>query len=73
MAIPSEMLEVPDDNLLPIVLDDMGCDGSESNLLKCLPFHNCGPKEVAGVQCLLKGTYVNRILVVVVGNKIVPK
>jgi hypothetical protein len=39
-------------------LDDVGCNGSESNLLNCLPQHNCGMNrgtENAGVQCLRKG------------------
>jgi deleted-in-malignant-brain-tumors protein 1 len=41
-------------------LDDVGCNGSESNLLDCLPHHNCGVEslsntENAGVQCLRKG------------------
>ena len=40
-------------------LDDVGCNGSESNLLDCLPQHNCGMRgpgfENAGVQCLRKG------------------
>ena len=41
-------------------LDDVGCNGSESNLLNCLPQHNCGTGsdkliENAGVQCLRKG------------------
>ena len=40
-------------------LDDVGCNGSESNLLDCLPHHNCGTgtdkdAENAGVQCLRK-------------------
>ena len=36
----------------------MGCNGSENNLLDCLPQHNCGMDrgaENAGVQCLRKG------------------
>ena len=35
--------EFQDDNLksFPIFLDDLGCTGSESNLLECLPNHNC--------------------------------
>ena len=40
-------------------LDDVGCNGSESNLLDCLPQHNCGMnrgRDNAGVQCLRKGT-----------------
>ena len=40
-------------------LDDVGCNGSESNLLDCLPQHNCimsRGAENAGVQCLRKGT-----------------
>ena len=39
-------------------LDDVGCNGSESNLLDCLPQHNCGMdrgRENAGVQCLRRG------------------
>ena len=53
-------------------LDDVGCSGSESNLLDCLPVHNCGQDrgtENAGVQCLRKGMNdqiyiaVNRIIV----------
>jgi hypothetical protein len=44
----------------PYLLDDVGCSGSESNLLNCLPDHNCisdavGLLEDAGVQCLRKG------------------
>ena len=41
-------------------LDDVGCNGSESNLLDCLPQHNCVTKnddENAGVQCLRKGIW----------------
>ena len=42
---------------LPFVLDDLGCGGFESNLLQCLPHHNCGSSkdESAGVRCLRKG------------------
>ena len=40
-------------------LDDMGCSGSESNLLHCLPDSNCDQErrgtENAGVQCLREG------------------
>ena len=40
-------------------LDDVGCNGSESNLLDCLPHSNCDPErrgtENAGVQCLREG------------------
>ena len=47
--------------LLFFALDDVGCTGSESNLLDCLPQHNCGAGNVkgaenAGVQCLRRGT-----------------
>ena len=44
--------------LLFFALDDVGCNGSESNLLDCLPQHNCRMNrgtENAGVQCLRKG------------------
>ena len=42
---------------LPFILDDLGCNGSESNLLECLPKHNCALSinENAGVRCLRKG------------------
>ena len=50
---------VDDASVLPFFLDDMGCNGSESNLLECLPHHNCGTfargRENAGVQCSRKG------------------
>ena len=40
-------------------LDDVGCNGSESNLLHCFPQHNCAggqnSAEDAGVHCLRKG------------------
>ena len=42
-------------------LDDVGCNGSESNLLHCLPQHNCGQNrgaENAGVLCLRKGEHI---------------
>ena len=42
---------------LTFVLDDLGCTGSESNLLECLPEHNCksSADESAKVSCLRKG------------------
>ena len=47
------------DSMLPFVLDDLGCSGSEKNLLECLPTHNCGSSgnlnENAGVRCQRKG------------------
>ena len=48
---------------LPFVLDDLGCNGSESNLLECLPQHNCqsSADETAGVRCLRKGTFAANV------------
>ena len=42
---------------LPFLLDDVGCNGSENNILDCLPQHNCDLSyfENAGVQCLREG------------------
>lgn len=42
---------------LPFLLDDLGCNGFENNLLDCLPQHNCDTSlnENAGVKCLRKG------------------
>ena len=43
---------------LPFLLDDLGCTGSEIDLLYCVPEHNCGTHydiENAGVQCSRKG------------------
>ena len=44
---------------LPFVLDDLGCTGLESNLLECLPTHNCASgvngDAFAGVSCSRKG------------------
>ena len=57
------MQSVPDwygpSTLSFFALDDVGCNGSESYLLDCLPQHNCGMDrgaENAGVQCLRRGT-----------------
>ena len=45
---------------LDYVLGDLGCNGSEKNLLECLPRHNCGLSsgidEDAKVTCARKGT-----------------
>ena len=49
---------VQDSSALPFILDDVGCNGSENNLLDCLPEHNCDSVagiENAGVQCSRKG------------------
>ena len=45
------------ENELPFVLDDLGCTGSESNLLECLPQHNCvvSVDQYVGVSCSRKG------------------
>ena len=42
---------------IPFLLDNLGCNGSEYNLLECLPYHNCesASNENAGVSCLRKG------------------
>ena len=55
------------DNTLPFYLDDLGCSGTETNLLECLPEHNCGisadgSNEDAGVRCLRKGIIVCDLL-----------
>ena len=45
---------------LDFILDDVGCTGAESNILECLPDHNCGTTSIdenAGVRCLRKGTF----------------
>ena len=58
MAIAGSTNLFNDDSTLPFVLDDLGCSGSEGNLLDCLPHHNCGQSstnENAGVRCLRKG------------------
>ena len=51
-----------DSNAHPnFALDDVGCNGTESNLLHCLPQHNCGMNrdaENAAVHCLHKGKLV---------------
>jgi hypothetical protein len=44
-----------DSSTQSIFLDDVGCSGSEMNLLNCLPYHNCKIGENAGVKCLRKG------------------
>ena len=54
--------EFRDDSLgsVPFFLDDLGCTGSESNLLECLPEHNCGLStfEDAVVICSHGGTLI---------------
>lgn len=50
---------------LRIVLDDVGCNGTETSLLECLPQHNCKLTETAGVRCLLKGIHNVYYLVLV--------
>ena len=50
-------------------LDDVGCSGAESNLLDCLPYHNCGNRrgiQNAGVQCLRKGKCVISCIIIVI-------
>ena len=59
-------------NVYPnFALDNVGCNGTESSLLDCLPQHNCGLNnrgaENAGVQCLRKGEH---IVIVTANNKI---
>ena len=48
-------------SMLPFVLDDLGCNGTESTLLECLPQHNCNLQtditdESAAVSCSRKGS-----------------
>ena len=44
---------------LPFVLDDLGCTGSENNLLECLPQHNCvtSVPEFVEVSCTRQKRY----------------
>ena len=61
-VVMSELFGV---SALPFFLDDVGCSGSESNILDCLPQHNChintdGTQEAAGVQCLRKGRLISK-------------
>ena len=52
--------KVESESTLQFILDDLGCNGTENNLLECLPEHNCmqSPPEDAGVRCLRKGTVI---------------
>ena len=55
------MTNADDSSVHPFfALDDVGCNGTESNLLDCLPQHNCGQNrgaENAGVLCFRKGDH----------------
>ena len=57
MAFTGDDNEFNDNRMLPYVLDDLGCNGSETHLLECLPNHNCvlERNENAGVRCQRKG------------------
>ena len=49
------------DGALPFFLDDLDCNGSERNLLECLPRHNCEltdtmVDESVSVNCSRKGS-----------------
>ena len=65
-AVIDTKKSIPDWNspLSFFALDDVGCSGSENNLLDCLPQHNCGMRgtdiENAGVQCLRKGMHTQK-------------
>ena len=53
---------------LPIFLDDLGCNGTESNLLECLPHHNCySPEENAVIFCLHRGNLISQVKVLMHG------
>ena len=46
-----------------ILLDNVGCTGTESNLLQCsnngIKAHNCEHSEDAGVVCLPTGNHLS--------------
>ena len=49
---------------LPILLDDMNCNGSETSLTECagVHIHDCDHSEDAGVIC--EGAYVTNVFYV---------
>ncbi len=57
IAVEKSDMKFGNNAAFPFLLDDVGCNGLETNLLDCLPHHNCrdGVAENAGVQCLRKG------------------
>ena len=68
ISLEIQMSNTGGSNVYPnFALDDVGCNGTESNLLDCLPWHNCGlynrGAENAGVQCLRKGEHNNYYVV----------
>ena len=59
IAVIRSDLKLTTNATFPYLLDDVGCSGSETNLLYCPPQHNCRLSvEDAGVQCLRKGIFM---------------
>ena len=51
----------PGSERLPILLDELGCDGNETSVLECdhlkpLGSHDCRHSEDAGVFCVVPGS-----------------
>ena len=58
---------------LPILLDDMACNGSETSLTECanagVHIHDCDHSEDAGVIC--EGAYVDNVIYVKISYSLI--